>query len=295
MTELYFSDRERGPRPRVAEAISPKVWLALRQLIANHIQDNSFGYRFPEMCSDGAGPCGCNAHSFTTMLLAEVPDLNDENPLYSDSIPDPVVILDILEFCARAVGKPIERGYHPFMQHYHLAFDRDAGLADFVAAVNLLLARNGIAFELSSEGQARRIAPPGLREELATAVFHTGDPVADALLEDARRRILSPHPNDRQDALEKLWDAFERIKTLEPGAGKPEQVRALLDRTASSPKMRQYLENEARELTAIGNNLRIRHAETSQEQIQQSEHIDYLFHRMLSFLRLVLRMTGRGG
>ena len=47
-------------------------------------------------------------------------------------------------------------------------------------------------------------------------------------------------------------------------------------------------------LTEIGNGLRIRHSETTQEPVQTLEQIDYLFHRMFSFLRLVLRATGRG-
>lgn len=125
----------------------------------------------------------------------------------------------------------------------------------------------------------------------------TGDAETDRLLEDARRRILSPHPADRQDALEKLWDAFERIKTLEPGADKRTQATRLLERTvpSASPRFRQFLETEAAELTKIGNTLRIRHSETDKEPLHSLEQADYLFHRMFSFLRLVLRTTGRGG
>ena len=100
---------------------------------------------------------------------------------------------------------------------------------------------------------------------------------------------------NQADNQEKIWDAFERIKTLEPGDNKRDQAAALLNRTASTPKMRQSLDNEAKALTEIGNSLRIRHAETTQEKLERPEHVDYLFHRMLSFLRLVLRSTGRGG
>ena len=82
MTEIYFSDRERGPRARTEEIIPDKVWKLCANLIAGRISDGSFGYKFPEMCTDGAGPCGCDASSFTALLLAEVPDLNDESPLY---------------------------------------------------------------------------------------------------------------------------------------------------------------------------------------------------------------------
>jgi hypothetical protein len=54
---------------------------------------------------------------------------------------------------------------------------------------------------------------------------------------------------------EKLWDAFERLKTLEPGADKRAQADTLLDRTAvpSTPRMRMLLRDEAKVLTDIGN------------------------------------------
>ena len=80
--------------------------------------------------------------------------------------------------------------------------------------------------------------------------------------------------------------------TLEAGKDKREQVTRLLDRIAAG-KFRATLETEAVELTSIGNSYRIRHSETSQEPLAGSREVDYLFHRMFSFLRLVLSSTGR--
>ena len=194
----------------------------------------------------------------------------------------------------RQLAGPIDRGYHDYYRHHHLDFDRDAGLADFVGDVNRLFRRNGIAFELSDEGDARRLVAPGLRDELREAEFNTGDEETDRLLEAARERILLPGEDDRRDALEKLWDAFERIKTIEPGPDKRVQANRLLDRTATAPRFRGFLGDEAMALTEIGNRLRIRHSETTQEAVQTLEQIDYLFHRMFSFVRLVLRATRRG-
>jgi hypothetical protein len=34
------------------------------------------------------------------------------------------VILDLLEFCARAEGEPIQVAYHSFFRHHHLSGDR---------------------------------------------------------------------------------------------------------------------------------------------------------------------------
>jgi hypothetical protein len=205
------------------------------------------------------------------------------------------MILDLLEFCARNVARPIRRGYHSFFGHYHLDFQRDEGLKEFVADVNRLLARNGIGFELTDEGKATRLGPVLLRDALAGALFHSGDAETDRLLEDSHNLILSPRVEDRRNGLEKLWDAFERIKTLEPGNDNRAQTTALLDKTAQAPRLRGFLENEAKELTTIGNNLQIRHFERTQEKLERPEEVDYLFHRMFSFIRFVLRATGREG
>ena len=296
MSDLYFSDRERGPRPRTAEDISATVWTALRHLIQSRIEDGSFGYKFPEACPDGAGPCGSDGRKFDAIARAEIPELPDEwQYANAEATSDTLMILDLLEFCARNVARPIKRGYHSFFGHYHLDFQRDEGLKEFVADVNRLLARNGIGFELTDEGRAMRLGPALLRAALADVLFHSGDPETDRLLEDSRRLILSPHTEDRRNGLEKLWDAFERIKTLEPGNDKRVQTTALLDKAAQAPRLRAYLENEMKELTAIGNNLQIRHFETTQEKLEHSEEVDYLFHRMFSFIRLVLHATGREG
>ena len=228
------------------------------------------------------------------MLSAEVPCV--EWPLSVNEAPDTPVILDLLEFCASAVGEPIQGRYHSYFSHHHLSWDRDAGLTRFVADVNLLFRRNAVAYEITSTGRARRLLPQPLADTLGWAMFQTDDAETDRLLEVARQRFLSPKPDDRQDALEKLWDAFERLKTLELGANKRAQADALLDRVAAAGSgFREALGREAAELTSIGNSFRIRHSETTQEALTSLDQFDYLFTRMFAFVRIILKGTGRGG
>ena len=290
----YFTDREFGERPRTVDAIDTRLWGGIHSLIDTRIGDGSFGYRFPEQCPDGRGPCGCDGHAFGLVLAAEVPSI--EWPLSYGELPDAPLILDLLEFCAGAVGLPVEGDFHPFFGHHHVSWDRDEGLARFVRDVNLLFARNAVAFELTPEGQARRLLPTPLAEALGGTVFATGDRETDRLLETARERIARPRIEDRRDALEKLWDAFERLKTLEPGADKRMQAERLLDGAAApGTRFRQVLGDEAAALTKIGNTFRIRHSETSQEDLGSPEQIDYLFGRLFAFMRMVLKATGRAG
>lgn len=290
----YYTDREYGARPPSVDTIDDRLWAGLYSLIQTRIGDGSFGLRFPEQCPDGNGPCGCDEQAFHRVLTAEVPWV--VSPLSATETPKTPVILDLLEFCARAVGEPIQGAYHSFYRHHHLSWDLNSGLQRFVGDVNMLFRRNALAFELTPEGQARRLLPAPLAEVVGWTLFQTGDAETDRLLESARLRVLSPKEDDRRDALEKLWDAFERLKTLEPGANKRVQADALLDRVASvGSDYRGMLAREAAELTTIGNSFRIRHSEVTQEALTSLDQVDYLFTRMFAFVRLVLRRTGRGG
>ncbi|WP_147147051.1 hypothetical protein [Reyranella soli] len=290
----YFTEREFGVRPATVTTIDERVWGGLYVLIQTRIGDGSFGFRFPQQCPDGNGPFGCDEQSFSRVMVAELPWI--KWPLSPEEVPETPVILDLLEFSAAAVGEPVVGTFHSFFDHHHLSWDRATGLAKFVAEVNLLFRRNAVAYELSSDGQARRILPQPIADALGWTLFQTGDPESDRLLEASRRKIVSPKPEDRQDALEKLWDAFERLKTLEPGPNKRAQAGALLDRVAvPGARFREMLAAEAANLTSIGNSFRIRHSETTQEPLTSLDQIDYLFVRMFALIRLLLKASGRGG
>jgi hypothetical protein len=144
-----------------------------------------------------------------------------------------------------------------------------------------LFERNGLAFELK-QGEVTRMAPTGLQEALASTTFRTRDAELDRLLETAREKFLNRSLDIRKERLEKLWDAWERLKTIEPGKDKPAQAKAILDKSATEPVLRERLELEARELNFIGNNLMLRHTDVGKPPITESAQVDYLFHRMFA-------------
>ncbi len=271
-------------------------WGGLATLILARVDDGSFGASYPVTCTDGAGPIGTDDSALWNAMRADIPSLL-ERPwcLTQDEPPSALKVMDIIEFCWRSVGKPIRKDYHSFFTHHHLDFNIDAGRNEFSEAVNRIFRRNGLAFELTVDGRIERLAPPVLREELNQVTFNTGNAVLDGMLESARQKFLDPDEAVRRDALEKLWDAWERLKTLEQGSDKKAQVTVLLDNAAGSgsPKLRDALEEEARVLTKIGNSLQIRHSETTQERLSNVDHVDYLFHRLFAFVQMRLRATGR--
>ena len=89
-------------------------------------------------------------------------------------------------------------------------------------------------------------------------------------------------------ATEKIWDAFERIKTFYKQYDKKGSITKLIDIVSkNNAEYREMVEEEFTSLTKLGNDFRIRHHETNKKDICCKEHYDYLFHRCIAALRLV--------
>src|SRR5207245_8156932 len=108
-----------------------------------------------------------------------------------------------------------------------------ASRAGFRVPLRRFVSRVHLAYELDENGRMIRLAAPVLRETLTGFAFASGDQKLDELLESARAKFLDPNPAVRRESLEKLWDAFERLKTLEPGQDKKASANALIEKSAS--------------------------------------------------------------
>lgn len=137
-----------------------------------------------------------------------------------------------------------------------------------------------------------RAIPPILFEAMGQLPT-SGDSTLDGLLKAACERFKDPAPGARADAIEKLWDAWERLKTIEVVGDKKASVTKLLELAAPEPTFRAQLEAEAKALTAIGNAFHIRHFETDKVELKAPAHLDYLFHRLYALIHLLL--FSRGG
>ena len=272
----YFSEREEGAPPREQETIGEVPWGGIYSLIRRYLANGCFG----PMSDEGA---------FWRALRAEVPTL-PELFEYGDPPESPPtwVILDVIEFCSCAIEKPIHPEHDDFLGRHHAIKE---GQEEFRIAVNRIFRRNGLAYELIPNGRIERLVEPVLREALASADFRSGDGDLDRMLETARQKFRDPDEDTRREALNELWRAWERLKTVGRGSNKAEQVQSLLDDTAgpASPKFRAELERDASALTEIGNQFEIRHSEVTQERLAQGAHVDYVFHRLFAMIQMILR------
>jgi len=114
--------------------------------------------------------------------------------------------------------------------------------------------------------------------------IQTKDDDLNALLFEAKRRFSTT--DDKQIALEKLWDAFERIKTYFD-ADKKQSADRLLS-VISGDIDKQHFEAEFKKFTEIGNRYRIRHHEVDKLEINDDLHRSYLFYSLLNLLILCI-------
>lgn len=183
------------------------------------------------------------------------------------------------------------RSWHEYMKHFELSFDKKAGHAEYRDAVNLLLSRGGTVFELTSQMIVQRVGAPETRTALRTLRPNTGDATLDVLIETGRTRYLSRHAADRATAIEKLWDGFKRLKTIDVPGDKKNSVKVLLANIADVP-FRAIVEAEMQELTKLGNGFQIRHHETGKPPVPGSAQ-DYIVRRMAALLTYLLDQSGR--
>lgn len=288
-----FTERHGGTKPRTSEVLNAATTKALLELVAARISEQWFGASFSERCSDGQANAGVDTLKMRAKMTAFDVVWPDEW-MYREELPTDGQIFDLVEFAYEFISEPQSTSYHDYFRHYHYRYDQTSGRAKFESEVNRIFEYHGIAFELKS-GEVTRMTPTGLHEVLEQATFNTGDKALDELLEDARHKLLNRDLKVRKESLEKLWDAWERLKTIGPGNNKTEQIRGLLDKAAPEMAFRERIEKEAKELTEIGNSFMIRHTETNKTPITDSAHVDYLFHRMFSIIRLLLHKNGLGG
>jgi len=267
--------------------VDVNTWGGIVALVTGLVANGAFGIDFPEACPDGRGTTGTDAHALGLAIRGEIPQI--EWPLRADAVPPTLAVLDLVEFCHSHVAEQTPTEYHSFFGHNHLTFDRVTGRQQFRERANRILARNQMAYELHDDGTVVRLAAPVLGEVLSVQTFRTGDNGLDDLLETARLKFLDPDAKVRREALEKLWAAWERLKTLAPGKDKKASAQALLDKAADEPTFRKLLEDEANAITKVGNTFHIRHTETSQIELRTEDHVDYLFHRMFALIWLLLR------
>ncbi len=311
--ELH-SDKELGESSiRNVEHISKEVWYGIRGLIQRYIVNNGLAKDFPLICPDGTYTYGCDENWLNAAIRSVIPRIegidtyeqqkaedfwshiqNEEEQAAISDEERTYDVLDLTEFIYSYLHDCRNSDYHGFWRHYHIEFVEGNSMKEsFCENINDIFRRNKIAYELSNEGKIKRTIPVS-HIELFKVKHNTKDEELNNMLNLAVDKFLSPKIEDRRIGLEKLWDAFERLKSIEytpEDQDKRASAEAVLFNTGNDNN--DFIECVLRpemqgSLTNIGNKFFIRHSEVDQTRIEDPAHIDYLFYRMMALVNLFL-------
>lgn len=119
-------------------------------------------------------------------------------------------------------------------------------------------------FYLDNDGMVKLQLPAQLDAVLQSLNVKSRDKDLNQLVNAAIENIRKPKEFDRQIALEKIWDAFERLKTFyDPGNIKASATTLVTNIAAGTSQLDILLDNEFKSLTTIGNDYHIRQSITS--------------------------------
>lgn len=291
MTHEYFSDRELGKKELKSEEITISVFNGIVGVYNKFLKN--FAREFPAYCDDPNGRVwSTNEYLLEAAITAQIPNMEVpiriKRPLEVDV--DKYALLDFVEFCYSKVGDIREDQYHSFFQHHHLAFlDTTDSKEAFRQEVNQIFARNGIVFYLDGDGMVKRQLPAELDVVLHNLNVKSKDKDLNELVNLAIENIRKPKDIDRQIALEKIWDAFERLKTFYDPNNKKASATTLVTNIAAGTKdFDVLLDNEFKTLTTIGNEFQIRHFEQGKIKVTTMKQVDYLFYRMVALIDLCM-------
>lgn len=160
---------------------------------------------------------------------------------------------------------------------------------DYAAQINALFKLNSIAYKLE-QGQIQSTLEITVDRKDISAISEYG---LKDLLNAAERYYRS---GNKQIAVEKIWDAFERLKTYySPTLNKAKSADKIIeDMSGSEPNFKSLYETEFKALTTIGNDYRIRHHETNKIDITDNRQYDYFYKRCLALISVAILYLDEG-
>lgn len=121
------------------------------------------------------------------------------------------------------------------------------------------------------------------KELIYIETYKSKDSDVNKLMLEAKKNFLD---DNIQIALEKIWDAMERVKSLEH-SDKKQSVNIICSKLGNEIESK-FFDTEYQTLTNLGNSYQIRHFEKDKKPIINNETRKYLFFRVLSIVNLTL-------
>ena len=209
---------------------------------------------------------------------------------------DQYALLDFIEYFAQSIEDISERWNSERYRNYQTidCLNTSDIYINFQEAINEIFTEAGLLYELTDEKIIERIVENSpLTIEIENSFAAVSEVGTRELLKDAVALYKTPNSTARQDSVEKIWDALERLKTYYTTLKKNQSIEKIVNDMANgNSNFINLFDNEFRALTNIGNDYRIRHHETNKFEITDKRYYDYFFNRCLSLIALAIEYLG---
>lgn len=297
----YYTERHGMRQPMdKTYIITPDMYAILFDCCGRY--HKNIAWKYPEECGDGYGCCGLDWTKFNSALKFEIPGMYRNPRGQIDSPPvnsfddlqeyDQFALLDYIELIAQNCKDVECVDYHKFYKHYHLRFKNTRWVySAFQSEINDIFTKTGLLYKLTADGIIERIVENSpLSPEIEKNISQILEDGVRNLLQEAVKLFKQPYPESHRNAVEKIWDAFERLKTYYADIDKKASAARIVNDIGSGQADFVILfDQEFKTLTQIGNQYRIRHHETNKIDITDTWHYDYLFNRCLSLICLAIQ------
>lgn len=265
---------------------------------------DNIAWKYPKKCIDYNDCCGLDEDKLGIAMQFEIPSLYRHEsgridtplkrryPHITDKGFSPYGLLDFVEFEYRNIKDIANKSWHEIWRHNDLTFNTTRETAyTFRTEINHIFETTGLIYTLTESGMIERIPKNGvLSKEIETDVTHVPEKGLRGLLLDAIILYKTPKPQARQDSVEKIWDALERLKSYYTTMDKKNSAAKIVNDMANNQsEFASVFNEEFRTLSKIGNDFQIRHHETNKIDIADSRHYDYFFNRCLSLIALAVQ------
>ena len=234
--------------------------------------------------------------TFNTKIRVRIPKMyrNEYGTICApeDDQYDQFALIDFIEFFAQNVQDISEYWNSERYKNYQNidCLGTSNIFDDLQNEINGIFEEAGVLYALTDNRIVERIVEnTPLTNEMEESFAAVKEEGIKGLLKDAVELYKTPNHAARQDSVEKIWDALERLKTYY-GEDKKKSVSRIVGDMAHQKEAYQILfDEEFRTLTNVGNQYRIRHHEIDKIDISDEKYYDYLFNRCLSLIALAVQ------
>lgn len=189
------------------------------------------------------------------------------------------VAYTLKRYCIEDIYKIVSSGL--FRKKYFIATGKDIGIAlqDFKQMLEQCCVADEV-YDISTVFDFNVNTDLLFEEQIKSA-----DDTLNSLIDSSREFYIK---GDIQFAVEKIWDALERSKTILNPENKKESISSTCKKCAVNLE-ETFFNNEYNTLTDVGNSYQIRHFETNKIKIDDIDTLKYLYFRAFVLVNYAIR------